>query len=140
MQAAHFAKYFIVALALSLAGCSAPERAPVSTDVSAFAPETGMASWYGGGLHGRATANGETFDQNDLTAAHPTWPMHSLVDVTNLENGRRVVVRVNDRGPYARGRIIDVSRAAARALDFEGDGHTRVTISYIGPAPAEGPR
>lgn len=100
------------------------------------ATQTGRASWYGPGFHGRRTANGETFDENAMSAAHRTWPMGSLVQVTNLENGRSVMVRVNDRGPFARGRVIDVSRAAARALDFEQDGEVRVSLENLGPAPS----
>jgi rare lipoprotein A len=87
------------------------------------------------GLQGRRTANGETFDQNALSAAHRTLPLPSIVEVTNLENNKRIVVRVNDRGPFAQGRIIDVSRAAARELGFESDGEARVSVRYIGPAP-----
>ncbi|HZB93752.1 MAG TPA: septal ring lytic transglycosylase RlpA family protein, partial [Stellaceae bacterium] len=78
--------------------------------------ETGIASWYGKEFHGRSTANGEIFDLNALTAAHPTLPMPSIVQVTNLENGRSIELRVNDRGPYVNGRIIDVSRRAAQLL------------------------
>jgi len=88
--------------------------------------ETGVASWYGAQFHGRATANGETYDMNALTAAHKTLPMPTLVRVTNLENGRAVVLRVNDRGPFAQGRIIDVSRRAAQLLGFEKHGTARV--------------
>ncbi|MBO6783539.1 MAG: septal ring lytic transglycosylase RlpA family protein, partial [Alphaproteobacteria bacterium] len=80
--------------------------------------ETGIASWYGPNFHGKKTANGETYNQNDLTAAHRTLPMPSAVRVTNLENGRSLVVRINDRGPFARGRIIDMSRRGAQLLGF----------------------
>lgn len=80
--------------------------------------ETGKASYYGKAHHGNRTASGERFNQNDLTAAHRTLPFGSLVRVTNLNNNRSVVVRINDRGPFARGRIIDVSRKAAEALDM----------------------
>lgn len=92
--------------------------------------ETGIASWYGPGFHAKTTANGETFDQNDVTAAHRTLPMPSLVRVTNLDNGRVLVVRVNDRGPYAQGRIIDLSRRSAQLLGIENKGtaHVRVQI------------
>lgn len=92
--------------------------------------ETGVASWYGPGFHAKTTANGETFDQNDVTAAHRTLPMPSIVRVTNLENGRVLVVRVNDRGPYAQGRIIDLSRRSAQLLGIESKGtaHVRVQI------------
>ncbi len=84
--------------------------------------ETGIGSWYGPGFHGRATASGETYDQEALTAAHPTLPINSLVQVTNLENGREIIVRVNDRGPFAHQRLIDVSRAARRCLGLSGQG------------------
>jgi rare lipoprotein A len=92
--------------------------------------ETGIASWYGEQFHGRSTADGEIFDLNSLTAAHRTLPMPVVVRVTNLDNGRSIKLRVNDRGPYARGRIIDVSRRAAQMLGFEGQGtaHVRVQI------------
>ncbi|HTY66704.1 MAG TPA: septal ring lytic transglycosylase RlpA family protein [Alphaproteobacteria bacterium] len=98
--------------------------------------ETGIASYYGGeqtgvNFHGRLTANGEVYDMNSLTAAHRTLPMPCLVRVTNLENGRAIVVRVNDRGPYARGRIIDMSRRAAQLLGFEGVGTARVRVQIL---------
>lgn len=97
--------------------------------------QTGTASWYGAQFHGQRTASGETFDQEALTAAHPTLPIPSLVQVTNLENGREVIVRVNDRGPFVGERLIDVSRRAAEVLGFEGAGHARVHVRYLGPAP-----
>jgi rare lipoprotein A len=90
--------------------------------------ETGIASWYGEQFHGRYTADGEIFDLNTLTAAHRTLPMPVVVRVTNLENGRSIKLRVNDRGPYARGRIIDVSRHAAQLLGFEGQGTAKVRV------------
>lgn len=90
--------------------------------------ETGSASWYGPDFHGKLTANGETYNMNALTAAHRTLPMPSFVKVTNLENGRNIVLRVNDRGPFAKGRIIDVSRRAAQLLGFERQGVTRVRV------------
>jgi len=98
--------------------------------------ETGIASYYGGeqqgvNFHGRLTANGEIYDMNALTAAHRTLPMPSLVRVTNLDNGRSIVVRVNDRGPYARGRIIDMSRRAAQLLGFEGKGTASVRVQVL---------
>lgn len=96
--------------------------------------ETGVASWYGPGFHTKATANGETYDQQDHTAAHRTLQMPAIVRVTNLENGRSTVVRINDRGPYARGRIIDMSRAAAEDLAMTGKGTARVRIDQL---PAE---
>lgn len=97
--------------------------------------QTGTASWYGPQFHGQRTASGETFDETALTAAHPTLPIPSLVQVTNLENGREVIVRVNDRGPFVGERLIDLSRGAAQVLGFESSGHARVNVRYLGPAP-----
>ncbi len=93
--------------------------------------ETGIASWYGEAFDGLTTANGETFDMDALTAAHRTLPMPSAVRVTNLENGRSLVLRVNDRGPFARGRIIDVSRQGARLLGFERVGTAKVKVEIL---------
>lgn len=90
--------------------------------------EVGFASWYGQDFHGKPTANGETYNMNALTAAHKTLPMPSFVKVTNLENGRSIVLRVNDRGPFAKGRIIDISRRGAQLLGFERQGVTRVRV------------
>jgi rare lipoprotein A len=95
--------------------------------------ETGIASWYGEQFHGRNTADGEIFDLNSLTAAHRTLPMPVVVRVTNLDNGRSIKLRVNDRGPYARGRIIDVSRRAAQLLGFEGQGTAKVRVQIDVP-------
>jgi rare lipoprotein A len=99
--------------------------------------EVGIASWYGPTFHGKASASGEVFDENAMTAAHPTLPIPSLVRVTNLENGRSIVVRLNDRGPFVDDRIIDLSRAAGAAIDMHGKGTARVRVQYVGPAPAE---
>lgn len=93
--------------------------------------ETGIASWYGPNFDGKPTANGETFDQWDVTAAHKTLPMPSLVRVTNLENGRSLVVRINDRGPYKSGRIIDLSRRSAQLLDIEKNGTAKVRVQIL---------
>jgi rare lipoprotein A len=101
--------------------------------------ETGIASWYGAQFHGRVTANGEVFDRTRLTAAHPTLPMPSNVRVTNLANGKALVVRVNDRGPYAHGRIIDLSEKAADLLGFKPHGTARVRVQYLGRADLKGP-
>ena len=98
----------------------------------------GLASWYGSAFHGRLTANGEVYDVNGLTAAHPTLPLPSYVRVTNLENGRSLVVRVNDRGPFARNRLIDVSSRAADMLGFKGEGTAKVQVDYVGPARMDG--
>jgi len=95
--------------------------------------ETGIASWYGHPFHGKATANGESYDMNEMTAAHKTLPMPVMVRVTNLENGRSVVLRVNDRGPFVNGRIIDVSRRGAQLLGFEGKGTAAVRVQVISP-------
>lgn len=96
---------------------------------------TGIASWYGRDFHGRLTANGEIYDMDAMTGAHPTLPLPSMVRVTNLENGRSAIVRINDRGPYKRGRIIDLSARAATRLDIVRRGTARVRVQYIGPAP-----
>jgi rare lipoprotein A len=93
--------------------------------------ETGIASWYGEQFHAKDTANGEVFDLNALTAAHRTLPMPSIVQVTNLDNGRVLQLRVNDRGPFARGRIIDVSRRAAQLLGFEQNGTAKVRVKIM---------
>ncbi len=93
--------------------------------------ETGIASWYGPDFHGLDTANGETYDMNALTAAHRTLPMPSMVRVTNLENGRQLALRVNDRGPFANNRILDVSRRAAQLLGFEMQGTARVRVEIM---------
>ena len=98
----------------------------------------GLASWYGDDFHGRATANGEVFDLNAISAAHPTMPLPSYARVTNLQNGRSLIVRVNDRGPYAANRIIDVSKRAAQLLGFIDRGTTRVRVEYVGPAQIDG--
>ncbi len=102
--------------------------------------EVGIASWYGEEFRGRRTANGEIFDPRRLTAAHPTLPLPSLVEVTNLENGRSIRVRVNDRGPFYGGRIIDLSEAAAAALGFREQGIARVRVRFLALADARGPR
>lgn len=93
--------------------------------------ETGIASWYGPGFHGKLTANGEIFDETVVSAAHRTLPMPSVVRVTNLGNGRSIVVRINDRGPFAHGRIIDLSRKAAQMLGFERQGTAKVRVSLL---------
>lgn len=93
--------------------------------------ETGIASWYGPGFHGRSTANGETFDENEVTAAHRTLPLPSIARVTNLANGRSLVVRVNDRGPFAHGRIIDLSRRSAQLLGFDLQGTAKVRVEIV---------
>jgi rare lipoprotein A len=98
----------------------------------------GMASWYGAAFHGRRTANGEVYDMASLSAAHPTMPLPSYARVTNLGNGYSVIVRVNDRGPYHGGRVMDVSSRVAEVLDMKAMGTARVKVEYVGPAPIEG--
>ena len=97
--------------------------------------KTGVASWYGPQFHARKTSNGEWFDMNRLTAAHATMPLPSYAKVTNLDNGREVIVRVNDRGPFVDTRVIDLSRRAAEVLDYKNKGKTNVRVQLIGPAP-----
>jgi len=98
----------------------------------------GLASWYGEDFHGRLTANGEIYDLEGISAAHPTMPLPSYARVTNLANGRSLVVRVNDRGPYHADRVIDVSVKAAKLLDFHRRGTTTVRVEYVGRAPMDG--
>ena len=98
----------------------------------------GLASWYGDAFHGRRTANGEVYDMRSLSAAHPTMPLPSYARVTNLGNGYSMIVRVNDRGPYAPGRIMDVSSRVADMLDFKSAGTAKVKVEYVGPAPLAG--
>ncbi len=123
-------------------GCSSSGRIPPAAGTartsgtqpetkSVIAREKGIASWYGGKFHGRKTASGERYDMNKLTAAHKTLPFGTRVRVTNLDTGRKVVVRINDRGPFVRGRIIDLSRAAARKVDMIQAGTARVLVEVL---------
>ena len=115
-------------------GCTlfrAPQPPPVVNGV-----QVGIASWYGPGFHGNRTANGEIYDQFELTAAHPSLPLGTRAMVTNLANGRAVEVRINDRGPFVDGRAIDLSYAAARTIDLVGPGTGRVRIEVLRNAPA----
>jgi rare lipoprotein A len=144
----------LAAAALALSACSTPTHQPVSVAPHTlykvgepyqingiwYYPaedwsydETGIASWYGEDFHGKYTANGEVFDLNGTTAAHRTLPLPSVVQVTNLDNGRTIQVRVNDRGPFARGRILDLSRRAAQLLGFEGKGTAKVRVKILVP-------
>jgi len=100
--------------------------------------KVGIASWYGSAFHGRLTANGEVYDQMHLSAAHPTFPLPSYARVTNTENGSSVIVRVNDRGPYHEGRIIDLSNKTASMLDLQHSGTGNVRVQYVGRAPLDG--
>lgn len=123
-------------LILVLAACSstpppaAPAPAPPPREESIY--QEGLASWYGPGFEGRATASGEVFDPDSLTAAHRRLPFGSRVRVVNVENGNEVVVRINDRGPWIDGRVIDLSRAAARVLDMIDSGVARVRLFLEG--------
>ena len=103
----------------------------------------GIGSWYGEQFHNRRTSNGEVFDMDIPSAAHKTLPLPSLVEVTNLDNGKKMIVRVNDRGPFVEGRVIDLSKAAAQQLGYYRQGVARVRVKYVGPAPKnafDGPR
>jgi rare lipoprotein A len=126
------------ALSLALAGlaaCSLPPtrvKLPPLLTPETRATQTGIASWYGPGFHGQATASGAIYNQNELTAAHQTLPIGTRVMVTNLNNGRAIGVLVNDRGPFAKGRIIDLSYAAALAIDMIGPGTAPVRIEVVG--------
>lgn len=146
-------------LALALAGCGTARRdGPAEAAVGHYKlgkpyringrwyrpsydpayDRVGTASWYGADFDGLPTANGEVFDRRRVTAAHPTLPLPSIVRVTNLENGRSLTLRVNDRGPFVGDRLIDLSQAAARELGFERQGLARVRVQFVGLAEARG--
>ena len=103
-------------------------------EVAANTSQTGKASWYGSAFHGRRTSNGEVYDMRSVTAAHPTWPLPSYVRVTNVANGRSMIVRLNDRGPFHSDRIMDVSSRVADALDFKRMGTANIRVDYVKPA------
>jgi|SRR5690242_16756908 rare lipoprotein A len=135
-----------LAAALGVAGCSVFHHEPAPPPVVGGV-QLGVASWYGPGFHGNRTANGEIYDQYELTAAHPSLPLGTRAVVTNLSNGRAVEVRINDRGPFVDGRAIDLSYAAARTIGMIGPGTARVRIDVLGkampaipPAPAPPPK
>lgn len=132
LRPAPLAGLALLLLALALhAGCrSARQPAPVV--------EVGTASWYGKPFHGRQTASGERYDMYRLTAAHPTLPFGTVLEVRNLDNGRVCRVRVTDRGPFVRGRILDVSYAAAKELGMVGPGTARVELAILAGGPREG--
>ena len=112
-----------------------PKHAP--TDKPTYRAE-GIASWYGADFHGRLTASGERYDMHGISAAHRTMPLPSYARVTNLDNGRSIIVRVNNRGPFVHNRIMDLSTGTARALDFYKKGIARVRVEFVGRAPIEG--
>ena len=127
-----------VVAAACLSGCGLIfGRSKPPVEQPSRAVEVGTASWYGPGFHGNRTSSGEIYDQNDLTAAHPTLPLGTRVAVTNLQNGRTVEVRVNDRGPFAKGRAIDLSYAAARSIGMIGPGTVPVRIEVLGAEQAQ---
>jgi len=119
-------------------GKVATNNAPRSGSAGPTYRGEGIASWYGSDFHGRKTANGERYDMNGISAAHRTMPLPSYARVTNLDNGRSIIVRVNNRGPYVHHRIVDLSTGAAKALDFYKKGTTHVRVEFVGRAPAEG--
>jgi len=142
-------RWLLVSGALALAGCGSSSEphphfkigSPYKINGQWYRPQwvteyeaVGIASWYGEPYHGRYTANGEIFDMYALTAAHPTLPLPSVVRVTNLVNGRSLILRVNDRGPFVDGRLIDLSYAAADELGFVRQGLAQVHVSYLGLA------
>jgi rare lipoprotein A len=126
-------------LAVGAAACSRLPAARTEGPLTRGGVETGVASWYGGEFHGRLTSNREIYDMNDMTAAHPYLPFGTLVMVTNLENERTAIVRINDRGPFAKGRIIDLSYAAARVLGMVGPGTARVRLEVLAGYPGGAP-
>ena len=107
------------------------EAVPGEVDLTLAAEQVGLASWYGADFHGKPTASGQIFDEEKLTAAHRTLPLRSRVRVTNLENGRSVEVRINDRGPYVQGRVLDLSTRAAKALGMQKEGLALVRIELL---------
>jgi rare lipoprotein A len=117
-----------IAIGIALAPILAADEAAHAQRVQSVFVQHGIASWYGPGFHGRKTASGERFNQHELTAAHKRLPLGTKATVTNLTNGKRIEVEINDRGPYARGRILDLSRAAADRLGMKNAGTTRVRV------------
>lgn len=127
-------RLFLIALLFSLTACSLPPakvKVPPPPPIGTGAVQTGIASWYGPGFHGKPTASGVIYDQNGMTAAHQTLPLGTRVTVTNLDNGKSIEVTINDRGPFAKGRVIDLSYAAARALEMIKPGTSPVRIEVI---------
>jgi rare lipoprotein A len=117
----------LLAITAAVLGCALGATSAVAEDAKPL--QKGVASWYGPGFHGKKTANGERFNTNDLTAAHKTLAFGTQLRVTNERTGKSVVVRINDRGPYAHGRVIDLSKAAAQAVGIEGVG--QVTLAAL---------
>lgn len=133
-------RYSWFSVLILASACSVPPSrirvAPPQPAIDGRVSQTGIASWYGPGFHGKATASGEIYNQNDMTAAHQTLPLGAKVMVTNMENGRTAEVLVNDRGPFAKNRIIDLSYAAAQSVDMVGPGTALVRIDVLSsPVP-----
>lgn len=125
-------------LALALGGCASARPPPAPEPVDPGWSQTGLASWYGPGFHGRRTASGEVYDMEAMTAAHPWLPFGTVVRVEEPRSGRAVAVRINDRGPFKRGRIIDLSRAAAREIGLLGPGTAEVRVTVVEMAGSVG--
>ena len=137
MRSAHLALCAALCAALGAGGCAKKKRAPLPPAKPPVGwTEEGVASWYGHPYHGRKATNGETYDMEKLTAAHRTLPFGAIVLVENRDNGRRVEVRITDRGPFVDGRVIDLSRAAARQIGMIGPGTARVRLRVTGYGPA----
>ena len=134
-----WAAVVVLALALASATRAAEAAEAAHRPVAASWLREGTASWYGAAFHGRRTASGERFDMHDFTAAHPTLPFGTVVEVRSLVNGRTVRVRINDRGPFIGRRVIDLSHAAAQALGLLGRGTKRVQIRPLAPPAREPP-
>ena len=131
-------KITIIALILSVTlGCTLVRREPTPSRIKRV--EVGLASWYGGKFHGRRTASGEVYDMYQLTAAHKTLPLGTSVIVTHIKNGKSVEVTINDRGPFVRGRIIDLSYAAAQALKMVEEGVVKVRVEVLDTGPISPP-
>ncbi len=138
----HLTRWGLIAAIAATITIAAPAAAEEASDNAALgrkvlSSSVGVSSYYGPGFHGRATADGETFDMHAITAAHKTLPLPCYARVTNLHNGRSIVVRVNDRGPYIQGRILDVSDRVARLLGYDG-GLAKVRLDYLGKAGKTG--
>lgn len=130
-----FAIASLLALSGLFAGCATTRAQSVPaglTEIRLPAPQIGVASYYASRFHGRLTANGERYDEREMTAAHRTLPFGTRVRVTRVEGGESVVLRINDRGPHRRGRVLDLSLAAARALRVVGEGLANVRIEVLG--------
>ena len=118
-------------ITLTLYGCSSNYKSYIPGMPGNSHKVSGLASWYGPGFHGNLTANGERYDQNGISAAHKTLPFDTIVRVTNLTNGKEIDVRINDRGPFIKGRIIDLSKGAAKKIDMIRDGVVPVRLEIL---------